>query len=358
MIRILILFANPKKTSVLQTEMEEEVILDSLNLSKYKRKLKLTIVKASTIHDLRRKLLNDDFQIVQISSHGTEQGLILENNEGEPHLVPTAALAELLGKYKSLECLILNACHSISQGILTALNVPITIAMEDTIADQAAIEFSRGFYDAVGAGKNYDFAYIEGCHNVKLCFPMLKFRAEIIKKDELTRETEFVFNEPEKGDELQTFTNIWYAPEKYSFFSVRNPQIGTIYVFEKHLEFKHFDGTLTIEDIIGVKHTKMSGDINNNWVEIIYRKNNKIKSAYFAEASKLGIGNLLGGSDRIFQFLYCHFPDRENESALESDNFRAGNNVTVKGTKNITAGNKLSNNMIINGNIVLKLPEK
>jgi hypothetical protein len=34
--------------------------------------------------------------------------------------------------------------------------------MEKAIDDQAAIEFARGFYDAVGAGKDFDFAVEEG----------------------------------------------------------------------------------------------------------------------------------------------------------------------------------------------------
>jgi hypothetical protein len=34
--------------------------------------------------------------------------------------------------------------------------------MDDSISDKSAIEFSRGFYDAVGAGKNLDHAVQQG----------------------------------------------------------------------------------------------------------------------------------------------------------------------------------------------------
>ena len=55
----------------------------------------------------------------------------------------------------------LNAC--------SILNAPIQIkpkfvvvGMEARVGDQAAIEFSRGFYDAIGAGKSIDKAIDEG----------------------------------------------------------------------------------------------------------------------------------------------------------------------------------------------------
>jgi hypothetical protein len=40
--------------------------------------------------------------------------------------------------------------------------------LESTISDDAAIEFTRGFYDALGAGKSIEFAFDEGCRNIRL----------------------------------------------------------------------------------------------------------------------------------------------------------------------------------------------
>ena len=40
--------------------------------------------------------------------------------------------------------------------------------MEESIPDKAAIEFSRGFYDALAAGKTIDIAYDEGVSAMKL----------------------------------------------------------------------------------------------------------------------------------------------------------------------------------------------
>ena len=43
-----------------------------------------------------------------------------------------------------------------------------TIGMDESISDGAAIEFSRGFYDALGAGKTIDIAFDEGVSAMKL----------------------------------------------------------------------------------------------------------------------------------------------------------------------------------------------
>jgi hypothetical protein len=100
----------------------------------------------------------------------------LEDESGEQYVVPQQALADLFRAYSPpLNCVILNACFSISQGQLASVGVPFTIAMEGLISDDAAIEFSRGFYDAIGAGKDIEFAYEEGRRTVQLAAPNTQF---------------------------------------------------------------------------------------------------------------------------------------------------------------------------------------
>ncbi len=40
--------------------------------------------------------------------------------------------------------------------------------MLGAISDEGATEFTRGFYDALGAGKPIKFAYEEGCRTISL----------------------------------------------------------------------------------------------------------------------------------------------------------------------------------------------
>lgn len=184
-INVLVIFANPRGTIPLRLGTEDRVIHESVKLSRYRDNISLTIRHATTVHDLRRSLLEEDYQIIHISGHGTGTGLVLENELGDRYVVPQQALADLFQAYSPpIQCAILNACYSISQGQLTSLGVPFTIAMEGPISDEAAIEFSRGFYDAIGAGREVDFAYEEGCRTVNLAAPNTQFVSKILKKGE------------------------------------------------------------------------------------------------------------------------------------------------------------------------------
>ncbi|UXE61353.1 MAG: CHAT domain-containing protein [Woronichinia naegeliana WA131] len=132
-INVLVVFANPRGTSPLRLSTEDRVIRESIRLSRYRNDISLTIRHATTVHDLRRSLLDEDFQIVHISGHGTGSGLVLEDDAGGIYVPPQQALADLFQAYKSIQCVILNACYSISQGELMSLGIPFTIGMEGSI---------------------------------------------------------------------------------------------------------------------------------------------------------------------------------------------------------------------------------
>lgn len=75
-----------------------------------------------------------------------------------------------------------NSIYGLEQGELITLGVDFTIAMENAVNDNAAREFARGFYDALGAGKEITFAYDEGCRRVRLAAPNTTFSAQLLKK--------------------------------------------------------------------------------------------------------------------------------------------------------------------------------
>ena len=182
--KVLIVFANPRSTDSLRLGSEDRAIHQAIQLSQHRNNILLTICHAATIHDLRRSLLNEEFQIVHISGHGIEDGLVLEDEVGREQIIPRAALADLLQSYSPpIQCVILNACYSSLQGKLTSLGVPFAIAMEGPLSDESAIEFARGFYDAIGAGKTFEFAYEEGKRTSKLVAPNTSFVSQLFKRD-------------------------------------------------------------------------------------------------------------------------------------------------------------------------------
>lgn len=158
-IRILLVFANPRGTDALRLGEEERAIREAISLSKARDLITLATLSAATVDDLRRKVMDAEYDIIHFSGHGEVGALIFETADGHAAESPIVALSAFVKRHPAIKCVILNACYSLSELIPIA---PHTIGMEKAIDDQAAIEFARGFYDAVGAGKDFDFAVEEG----------------------------------------------------------------------------------------------------------------------------------------------------------------------------------------------------
>lgn len=186
-IKVLVVFSNPSGTEQLKLGNEDKVIKEAIRRSNNKNNIEIDTCHSATVHDLRRALLDKEYKIVHISGHGSGSGLLFEDDSGEANLVPQHALADLFGMHRypqkgKLECVLLNACYSMDQGEQIALGIPYTIAMEGAISDSASIEFSRGFYDAIGANKDIQSAYDEGCIAVGLARPGAQFMPQLLKK--------------------------------------------------------------------------------------------------------------------------------------------------------------------------------
>lgn len=67
-----------------------------------------------------------------------------------------------------MECVILNACYSGEQANAIAKHIRYVIGMNEAIGDRAAISFSIGLYQALGAGRSIEEAYKLGCVQIRL----------------------------------------------------------------------------------------------------------------------------------------------------------------------------------------------
>jgi hypothetical protein len=63
---------------------------------------------------------------------------------------------------------VLNACYSSAQAEAIAHHVAYVVGMSDAIGDDAAIAFSVGFYQAIGAGRSIEEAFDLGCTQLQL----------------------------------------------------------------------------------------------------------------------------------------------------------------------------------------------
>jgi hypothetical protein len=125
---------------------------------------------AVRVRDLSRGLLDNTPQIVHFSGHGAgKDGIVLETDDGESVLVGTEALANLFALHKKdVQCVLLNACLSTEQAEAIAQHIPFVIGMSSEVDDDSAAAFALGFYDALGAGRSYDEAFLHGKNAIEL----------------------------------------------------------------------------------------------------------------------------------------------------------------------------------------------
>lgn len=162
--KILILSANPLGTDRLRLDQEVREIREAIQKSRNRENIDLVIATAVRTKDIQQEILYNRPQIVHFCGHGAgNQGLIFEDINGRAKPVTTEALATLFGLCTNyVECVVLNACYSISQAEEIANRIKYVAAMRQELGDKAAIEYSRGFYFAIASGEPYDIAHEYG----------------------------------------------------------------------------------------------------------------------------------------------------------------------------------------------------
>ncbi|MCP4146152.1 MAG: CHAT domain-containing protein [bacterium] len=168
--KILFLSANPRELDWLGLDKEVREIQEGLLRSKLRGDFEFQTRMAVRQRDLRRSLLENEPQIVHFSGHGERSGIIVEDDElGIAAPISKEAISGLFELCADhVECVILNACYSATQAGAINRHINYVIGMPGEINDTAAIEFSVGFYDALGAGKTVEKAFKFGCNAIKM----------------------------------------------------------------------------------------------------------------------------------------------------------------------------------------------
>jgi hypothetical protein len=184
---ILILAANPKNTERIRIDEEVRRIDQGLERAKKRDQFQLVVNWAATDDDLRRALLDHQPEIVHFSGHGTgagkgnpgrdlvylgsdvQGGLAFEGDTGEVQLISGESLSRLFELCAhSVKCVVLNSCYSEAQANAIVRHIDFVVGMNKSIGDEAAIRFAVGFYDALGAGRDFETAYKFGCSAIDL----------------------------------------------------------------------------------------------------------------------------------------------------------------------------------------------
>jgi hypothetical protein len=145
-VHVLFVSCTPLDQDMIRSSGELRAIKEAIDHGgDHHRKIIIDSLPAATQSDLRRALLRKTYDIVHFSGHSDGDSLFFEDASGGTTEVPLTSIKLLFDNRPSIKCAILNACRSVK-----SISIPLaefTIGVDKNVNDDAAIEFSRGFYD-------------------------------------------------------------------------------------------------------------------------------------------------------------------------------------------------------------------
>jgi tetratricopeptide (TPR) repeat protein/TusA-related sulfurtransferase len=184
MLRMLVVISMPDdpEISPLNTELEQEVIIEAVDKLNREHKMKVDFTDDASFETIESYLNEKEYHIVHFASHGKydeikDRGyLILEDEEGNAKEVDNGKITDLLAG-KGIRTVVLSACQSgkVSNkqayadlaSILAKKNIPAVVAMQYSIIDLSATKLASTFYQAIANGKAVDIALTDARISMK-----------------------------------------------------------------------------------------------------------------------------------------------------------------------------------------------
>jgi NTP pyrophosphatase (non-canonical NTP hydrolase) len=158
--RVLIAFSGPLDADTLALRIEARKIEEALQRSQNRDGISVKMLPAARMVDLRRAMLESDYDVLYFSGHGSYEGPLFEDDDGGTALFTVDKLRELIKVSGTVKCVVLSCCYT--AGALSEPLADFTVGMDDSVDDNLATEFAVGFYDALGAARDLDRCIQEG----------------------------------------------------------------------------------------------------------------------------------------------------------------------------------------------------
>jgi hypothetical protein len=173
-LRILGVVASPAELKPLNVDRERQRLELALEGARGRGAVELVWLGGQTVRYLQAALRQGPWHILHFIGHGGfddkegEGVIVLADDDGNPDLVYATNLARLVADHDPMRVVVLNACDgarankvdlfSSTAALLVKQGTPAVVAMQFEITDEAAIEFSRSFYEALADGYAVDTA--------------------------------------------------------------------------------------------------------------------------------------------------------------------------------------------------------
>ena len=186
-LHILGMIASPSGLPSLDIDDEKRRMEEAIKDLQDRGLVSLTWIKGQTWRDLQNALRDGTWHIFHFIGHGgfdptSDEGLIeLADENQRPYPLHATELSNLLADHHSLRLVLLNSCEggrgsendilSSMASVLVLRGIPAVLAMQFSITNQAATEFSRSFYETLAKFWPVDAAVAEARKAVSLAVP-------------------------------------------------------------------------------------------------------------------------------------------------------------------------------------------
>ena len=175
-LRMLVIISGPDdpRVSPLNTEKEQEIILEAVDKLQRDNKIKVDFTEDATFENVQGYLNEKEYHIVHFTGHGTLRDgkgyLVFETEDRKVRLIDNKRLADLFSDM-GIRLVVLSSCESARgsnkeafgdlASMLSKRRIPAVIAMQYSVLDDVAIKFAYTFYSTIASGKPIDLALKE-----------------------------------------------------------------------------------------------------------------------------------------------------------------------------------------------------
>ncbi|MGR3869559.1 CHAT domain-containing protein [Streptomyces graminifolii] len=183
-LRVLCMAARPDDQEPLAVRAEQEWLGRALSELRRQGLIHVEWTAGPTWRDLRTALRGGPWHAFHFIGHGgfdpagAEGTLALGDDDGGTYHLGAEDLSMLLSRHTSLRLVVLNACEtgrsadrdpfSSVAGALMRKGLPAAVAMQYPISNDAAVEFSRTFYESLAHRRPVDEAVTEARQTIRL----------------------------------------------------------------------------------------------------------------------------------------------------------------------------------------------
>ncbi|HEY3360897.1 MAG TPA: tetratricopeptide repeat protein, partial [Methanosarcina sp.] len=175
-LRMLVIISGPDdpRISPLNTEKEQEIILEAVDKLQRDQKIKVDFTEDATFENVEGYLNEQDYHIIHFTGHGIsidgKGHLVFENEDQKARLIDNKTLSDLFSE-RGIRLVVLSSCESAKgsnkeafgdlASMLSKKGIPAVVAMQYSVLDNVATKFAYHFYRAIASGKPVDLALKE-----------------------------------------------------------------------------------------------------------------------------------------------------------------------------------------------------